>query len=106
MNDENIFTRTFPVKVSVESLFYYKGTKYSVSPKYIAQTLKLEEKDNKLYVYYNKNLITVHDISDKKIQYKEDHYKECLRETIDKNSTVDIDALAEKNLELLSKLTK
>ena len=95
-----------PVKVSVESLFYYKGTKYSVSPKYIAQTLKLEEKDNKLYVYYNKNLITVHDISDKKIQYKEDHYKECLRETIDKNSTVDIDALAEKNLELLSKLTK
>ena len=95
-----------PAKVSNESLIYYKGTKYSVPPKYINQTLKLEEKDNKLYIYYNKNLITIHDISDKKIQYKEEHYKECLSLTISKNSKVDIDDLATKNLELLGKLTK
>ena len=50
-------------------LFHYKGSKYSVPQKYINKTLKVKEIDNKLYVYYNKDLIKIHDISDKKINY-------------------------------------
>lgn len=47
-------------------LFHYKGSKYSVPKKYIDKTLKVKEIDNKLYVYYNKELIKIHDISNKK----------------------------------------
>ena len=39
-----------PAKVSKESLIYYKGSKYSVPPKYINQTLKVKEIDNKLQI--------------------------------------------------------
>ena len=45
---------TISVKVSNESLFYYKGSKYSVPIKFINHTLNLREENNKLYVYYNK----------------------------------------------------
>jgi len=61
---------TVSSKVSNESLFYYKGSKYSVPIKFINHTLSLKEEDNKLYVYYNKELITIHNISNKYINYK------------------------------------
>lgn len=102
----NYIDSMIPVKVSNESLFYYKGTKYSVSTKYIGHTIKLEEKDNKLYVYYNSDLITTHDISNKKIKYHEEHYKECLNLAINNKSEIEIDEIAKKNLELLDKLVK
>lgn len=56
---------TVSAKVSNESLFYYKGSKYSVPIKFINHTLLLREENNKLYVYYNKELITIHQISEK-----------------------------------------
>ncbi len=49
------------VKISNESLFYYKGKKYSVPNKFIDYTLSVQENNNKLYVYYNKELITNQD---------------------------------------------
>ena len=55
-----------PAKVSNGLLVYYKGSQYSVPKKYINQTVKLNEVDNKLYIYYSKNLIAAHDISNKK----------------------------------------
>ena len=54
---------TIRVKVSNESLFYYKGKRYSVPIKFIDHILDIQENDNKLYVYYNKELITMHEIS-------------------------------------------
>ena len=56
-----------PAKVSNGLLVYYKGSQYSVPKKYINQTVKLKEVDNKLFIYYNKNLIASHDISTKKL---------------------------------------
>lgn len=61
-----------------ESLFYYKGKRYSVPPKFIGNTLAVQENNNKLYLYYNKELITIHDISEKNINYKQNHYIEGL----------------------------
>ena len=58
-----------PVKVQNTMLFHYKGCKYSVPKKYINKTLKIKEVDNKLYVYYNKDLIKIHNITNKKINY-------------------------------------
>ena len=65
---------TITAKVSNESLFYYKGSKYSVPIKFINHTLNLKEENNKLYVYYNKELITIHNICENKINYKDEHY--------------------------------
>ena len=95
-----------PVKVSNESLVYYKGSKYSVLPKYINQTLKLKEIDNKLYIYYNTTLITVHEISNQKIQYHKQDYIECLRYSMSNKTNEELDRIAEENLKLLGRLTK
>lgn len=95
-----------PVKVQNTMLFHYKGCKYSVPQKYINQTLKVKEIDNKLYVYYNKNLIKIHEISDKKINYTESDYIEGLSSTIYYKSQEEINVLARHNLELLKKITK
>lgn len=95
-----------PTKVSNDSLVYYKGTKYSVSPKYINQTVKLQEIDNKLLIYYNTNLITTHEIAKQKILYHEEHYTECLKYTMPYKEQNDIEKIAKENLKLLNRLTK
>lgn len=95
-----------PAKVSNGLLIYYKGSQYSVPKKYINQTVKLKEIDNKLYIYYNKNLIASHNISSNKINYDENHYTEALKETLPYKTENDIETMAQKNLELLGKLTK
>lgn len=92
------------VKISNESLFYYKGKKYSVPNKFINYTLDVQEDNNKLYVYYNKNLITIHDISEKNINYKEEHYIEGLSNILKNKTQEQIETLAKKNLENLNRL--
>ena len=92
------------VKVSNESLFYYKGKRYSVPIQFINHILDVQENDNKLYVYYNKNLITIHQISEKNINYKEEHYIEGLQSILNNKEQVEIENFAKKNLELLNKL--
>ncbi len=103
---DHYINNMIPVKVSNESLVYYKGTKYSVSTKYINQTVKLQENDNKLLIYYNTDLITTHTISDKKIQYDKNDYIESLRATMPYKTDDEIEKLAIENLKLLDRLTK
>ena len=95
-----------PAKVSNGLLVYYKGSQYSVPKKYINQTVKLNEVDNKLFIYYNKNLIASHNISSKKINYDENHYTEALKSTIPYKNINDIENMAKHNLNLLDNLTK
>lgn len=95
---------TKQIKISNESLFYYKGKKYSVPNKYIEHILSLQEENNKLYVYYNKELVTIHEISEKKINYKEEHYIEGLSNILKNKTQEQIEELAKKNLENLNKL--
>ena len=95
---------TTHVKISNESLFYYKGHRYSVPSKFINHTLDIQEDDNKLYVYYNKELVTIHQISEKNINYKEEHYVECLQEVLLNKNQNEILELAKKNLERLRRL--
>ena len=95
---------TVRVKVSNESLFYYKGRKYSVPNKLINYTLDIQEDNNKLYVYYNRELITIHDISEKNINYKEEHYIEGLSYILKNKTQEQIECLAKRNLENLNRL--
>lgn len=95
-----------PVKVQNTSLFDYKGNKYSADPKFINKTLKVKEIDNKLYVYFNTNLIDIHDITNNKINYKQEHYIKGLKSSISSKSDEQIEVLAKKNLELFDALSQ
>ena len=66
---------TISTTVSNSGLIYYKGIRYSVSPDYVNKKVFLTQIGNKLCIYYNKNLIKEHTISEKKINYdKETNY--------------------------------
>ena len=95
-----------PAKVSNGLLVYYKGSQYSVPAKYINQTVKLNEVDNKLYIYYNKDLIALHKISNKKINYLKEHYVEGLSLCGFDKDDKQIEEMALNNLKLLEQLTK
>ena len=56
-------------------------------------------------VYDNTKLVVIHDISDKRINYLEEHYKEGLSSSIKHKSDEEIDKLVKENLELFDKLT-
>lgn len=96
---------TKSLKVSNGFLINYKGSQYSVPPKFINKTVKVKELNNKLYIYYNQELVTCHDLSVKKINYKEEHYKEGLASIINKSSDAEIETMVKNNLELLNNLT-
>ena len=74
--------------------------------KYINQTLKVKEIDNKLFIYYNKILVATHNISNKKINYLKSHYIEALKTTLPYKSNDEIEQISNKNLELLGKISK
>ncbi len=66
-------------KVSNESMINYKGKKYSVPIEYIGCRVTVKESDSKLCIYYTKDLIVCHRITEKILHYKYDHAKEILR---------------------------
>jgi transposase len=88
--------------VHKDSMIYYKGSRYSVPPKYINKTVTLKTVENELHVYFNTDLISVHILSDKKINYHESHYRELIENLI-KNKE-DIEQICTNNLNELDKL--
>ncbi|WP_408605925.1 Mu transposase domain-containing protein, partial [Defluviitalea phaphyphila] len=93
-----------PVKVHKDSMIYYKGKRYSVPHKFINKTLKIRELNNKLYVYNNTNLIRIHPLTQKIINYHEDDYKKIMVEKLPFKNEEDIEAFTIKNLKMLDKL--
>ena len=93
-------------KVPNTFLVTYKGNGYSVPPQYINKVVKLTELNNKLYIYYNENLISCHDISYNKINYKKEHYEEGISHWINKQSNLNIYEVVENNLKELEKLNE
>ena len=91
-------------KVPNSFLVTYKGNGYSVPSQYINKIVKLTEINNKLYIYYSEKLISCHDISNKKINYKEEHYKEGMAYWISQQSNLNIEEIVENNLKELDKL--
>ncbi len=82
--------------VHKDSLINYKNCKYSVPSKYINKTITLQVFNDELHIYFSTDLIAIHKVSDKKINYLEDHYKELLSVSI--KDSEDIDILAKENL--------
>ncbi len=95
----NVETQTVPPTLLVS----YKGKGYSVPKSYIGKRVKLIPITNKLYIYFNTELITIHDISLNKFNYQQEHYVEALKSRI-KDPNQDINQIAMENLSRLSKL--
>jgi len=91
---------TTSVKVNNSSLVRYKSHYYSVPPEYIGKTLKLQVYDNQLHLYYNTTLITLHFISDYKLNYIESHYIEIAKLTLP-FSEDKIEEIAKENLRVI-----
>ena len=91
-------------KVHKDSLITYKGSKYSVPPKYIGKTVTLKNTDKELQIYFNTDLISRHQISENKFNYNEGDYKEILKSVLKNKGTDDIESLAEANLKQFDSL--
>ncbi len=76
----------------------YKSKMYSVPPEYIGKQLQLQIYDNQLYLYYNMELVTVHLISDKKMNYHREYYENILSMTLPHDRDK-ISKIAKENLE-------
>ncbi len=82
--------------VRSDSLVTYQNCKYSVPPEYIGKTVRLLVSDNTLRIYYSTDLIAVHTLSQKRLNYQKDHYQQLLIQTLkDADTAVE---LAEANL--------
>lgn len=69
---------------------------------YIGKPVRLQVSNAKLLIYYSTELIATHLLSTKKLNYKEEHYKQLLSGSIrDKDA---VEELARKNLEQLDNL--
>ncbi len=93
---ESYMNSRLTANVHKDSLINYKNCKYSVPSKYINKTVTLQVINNELHIYFITDLIAIHKISDKKINYLEHHYKELLSVSI--KDSEDIDVLAKENL--------
>ena len=83
--------------VRPDSLVTYKNNKYSVPPEYIGKPVRLLVTKDTLEIYYSTELVVSHPLSEKKFNYKKEHYQKLLGFHIKEESTVE--ELAEKNLQ-------
>ena len=82
--------------VRKDSMITYMKRRYSVPAEYIGKPVRIKVSDDSLYIYYSTDLIAMHRISDKRLNYQKDHYTQLLAGCGVKPD--DIEKLAEKNL--------
>ena len=87
-------------------LVYYKGSKYSLSSRYIGEIVDIYPINEKLYIYLKHQLIAIHNISQQKINYHLEDYREGLSHRLSNKESNQIELMAKENLERLSILGK
>jgi transposase len=92
------------VKVNPSSMITYKSNQYSVPTEYKGKTVGLQVYDNQIHIYYNMDLIAQHQVSSKRLNYKEEHYLDILSRCMP--NYPDIDELAKKNLNAIHEVYK
>ncbi len=95
---------TVQAKVNTNSLFKYKHNMYSAPPDLIGKNVTIQVSENNLHVYYNKKLITIHSITEKKINYHNDHHLKMLGLTF--KGKEDVSEYADKHLKELEKFNE
>ncbi len=93
---EKYFNKPIIRHVTKESMITYNKSKYSVETKYIGKEVEIRVDSDILRIYYNKNLIKEHKISNKKFNYFEEDTIQILKS----------DALKHKNKEQIENIAK
>mgnify|MGYP002510647840 CR=1 FL=1 len=94
----NVSVQTVPQTLLVS----YKASGYSVPPKFIGKRVKIVPSGDKLYIYHNTELIALHEINVKKMNYQQEHYESALRQSMPVDMSNDeIHERAKENLALL-----
>lgn len=88
--------------VRKDSMVTYNKSKYSVPAEYIGKPVRLIINNDLLNIYYSTDLISTHHLSEKRLNYKSDHYKALLAGYIKDEDA--ISELAEKNLRQMDAL--
>ena len=94
--------KTKRVLVNASSMLSYQGNHYSVAPEYMGKHVHIQEHDEHLCIYYNKLLITIRPLSDKKLNYLQEHYVEIAKCTLP-FSDGKIEQIAKENLQRIGK---
>ncbi len=84
-------------------LVYFRGCGYSVPAFFIGKMVKVICVMNSLFVYYENDLLTVHNISNKRFNYKTDHYLQGLG-VEDSELDDEFSKKVEENLKRLSEM--
>ena len=74
--------KTSKVTVNKSSMITVKSRQYSVPPKYIGKQIAVQCFDNQLRIYYNMQLIAIHNKSLTPLNYLENHYIDIARMTL------------------------
>lgn len=83
-------------------MILFNGQKYSVPTLLIGKYVAVKDTDTHIQMYYNLDLITLHQKSKKILNYKLDHAKEILKSDVLKSeSDKEIEDFIEKNLKSL-----
>ena len=99
---ESYLTHDHQTTVRKDSMVTYMKNKYSVPADYVEKPVRLKVSNDSLQIYYSTDLIATHSLSDKRLNYKKEHYTQLLSGYI-KNDD-DIAALAEMNLRQMDAL--
>lgn len=74
----------------------YKSNQYSIPSGYVGKIVSIQVYDNHLHVYYSTDLLVQHEIRQRKLNYKQEHYVDALSNHLPHRE--DIEELALKNL--------
>lgn len=88
--------------VRKDFLVTFNKCKYSVPAEYIGKPVRLQFRNDTLYIYHSTELIASHSLSEKRLNYHHDHYVQLLARCISNDDM--ISEVAAKNLEQLDKL--
>lgn len=112
---ESYLTKSISQIVPSTCLVYYEGSEYSVPVSLINKRVKLTKINQKLYIYFNTELISIHNLSDKAINYQTDHYLQSLKShipdeekllhTVQQNLAL-FDSLSKKGIKNYDQLSK
>ena len=85
-----------PTTVRSDSMITYMNHRYSVSPEYIGKPVRLLVSNDTLQIYHSTDLIATHALSQKRLNYHHDHYRQLLSGMMKDTDAVAL--LAEENL--------
>ena len=91
------------LKVNHSSMINLKDCQYSVPPEFIDKYLTVQIYDGYLHIYDSTNLIALHEVSQKRLNYIPEHYMQIAKVS-NVFKTQDIGKIAKENLKIIGQM--